>query len=68
MGLHERRGRLSDAGETASGLLEAVGLPPVPARAVISERLVMITPRRIVLEAEKPQITGIKGGFDGRTR
>jgi hypothetical protein len=31
MGLHERRGRLSDAGETASGLLEAVGLPPVPA-------------------------------------
>jgi beta-lactamase regulating signal transducer with metallopeptidase domain len=68
MGLHERRGRLSNAGETASGLLEAVGLPPVPARAVISERLVMITPRRIVLEAEKPQTAEIKGKFDGRTR
>jgi beta-lactamase regulating signal transducer with metallopeptidase domain len=68
MGLHERRGRLSNAGEAASGLLEAVGLPPVPARPVICEWLVMIKPRRIVLEAEKPQITGIKGGFDGRTR
>jgi hypothetical protein len=68
MGLYERRGRLSNAGETASGLLEAVGLPPVPARAVISERLMMIKPRRIVLEADKPQTDGIKGGFDGRTR
>jgi hypothetical protein len=35
---------------------------------VISERLVMITPRRIVLVAEKPQTAGIKGGFDGKTR
>ena len=51
LGLHERRGRLSNAGETASGLLEAVGLPPVPARAVTCERLVMIKPRRIVIEA-----------------
>ena len=68
MGLQERRGRLSDAGETASGCLEAVGLPPVPARPVTCERLMMIKPRRIVLEAEKPQTTGIKGGFDGRTR
>jgi hypothetical protein len=58
MGLHDRRGRLSNAGETASGLLEAVGLPPVPARAVTFERLVMIKPRRIVLEPEKPAITG----------
>jgi hypothetical protein len=54
MGLQERRGRLSDAGETASGRLEAVGLPPVPARPGTCERLVMIKPRRIVLEAEKP--------------
>ena len=68
MGLHERRSRLSNAGEAASGLLEAVGLPPVPARMVTCERLVMIRPRRIVLEPEKPPITGIKGSFDGKTR
>jgi hypothetical protein len=53
LGLHERRGRLSDAGETASGLLEAVGLPPVPARPVTCERLVMIKARRILLDDER---------------
>ena len=68
MGLYERPSRLPSAVETASGLLEAVGLPRVTAQPVICERLMMIKPRRIVLEAEKPQITGIKGGFDGRTR
>ena len=47
LGLHERRGCLSDAGETASGILKAVGLPPVPARPVACEHLVMIRPRRI---------------------
>jgi beta-lactamase regulating signal transducer with metallopeptidase domain len=66
MGLHERRSRLPGAVETASGLLEAVGLPPVPARAMICERLMMIKPRRIVLEAEKPEITGTKGAIDSR--
>jgi hypothetical protein len=50
LGFHERRGRLSNAGEAASGLLEAVGLPPVAARPVTCESLMMIRPRRIVLE------------------
>ena len=57
MGLHERQSRLPRAIETASGLLEAVGLPRVPAQPVICERLVMIRPRRIVLEPEKPAIS-----------
>jgi beta-lactamase regulating signal transducer with metallopeptidase domain len=48
LGLHDRRGRLSDPGEAASEVLKRVGLPPVPARPVASERLVMITPRWIV--------------------
>jgi hypothetical protein len=47
LGLHDRRGRLSDSGEAASEVLKRVGLPPVPARPVASERLVMITPRWI---------------------
>jgi hypothetical protein len=53
LGLHERRGRLSDAGEAASGLLERVGLPPVPARPVPVERLITIRPRWIEPEGER---------------
>jgi hypothetical protein len=52
LGLHERRGRLSDAGEAASGLLERVGLPPVPARPVPVERLITIRSRWIEPERE----------------
>lgn len=68
LGMHERRGRLSDAGETASGILKAVGLPPVPARQVACERLVMIKPRRIVLPADEGTGPGIKGFFDDTPR
>ncbi len=47
LGMHDRRGRLSDPGEAASDLLQSVGLPPVPAPSVPGERLVMIEPRRL---------------------
>ncbi len=53
LGVHERRGKSSNAVEAASGLLELVGLPPVPARSVTCERLVIITPRQIVLPPEE---------------
>jgi beta-lactamase regulating signal transducer with metallopeptidase domain len=46
LGMNERGGRLSDPGEAASDLLKLVGLPPVPARLVPCERLVMIEARR----------------------
>jgi beta-lactamase regulating signal transducer with metallopeptidase domain len=68
LGMHERRGRLSDAGETASGILQAVGLPPVPARPVACERLVMIKPRRIVLPADEGAGAAIKGFFNDAPR
>jgi hypothetical protein len=45
--LHDRRGRLSDSGEAASEVLQRVGLPPVPAKPVAGERLVMILARWI---------------------
>ncbi len=48
LGMRERRGRSSDAAETASEILELVGLPPLPARSVTCERLVSITPRRVM--------------------
>jgi hypothetical protein len=66
--LHERRARLSDAGETTSGILQAVGLSPLPARPVTCERLVMIKPRRIVLEADQDQAPAIKGFFNDTPR
>jgi hypothetical protein len=53
LGVHERRGKSSNAVEAASGLLELVGLPPVPARSVTCERLVIITPREIVLPPDE---------------
>ncbi len=53
LGIHERRGRSSDAAESASELLQLVGLPPLPARAVACERLVCITPRRVMPGADK---------------
>jgi beta-lactamase regulating signal transducer with metallopeptidase domain len=52
----------------ASKFLGSVGLSSHEAKNVTCERLAIITPRRIILEAEKPKTTGIKGGFDGRTR
>ena len=52
--------------EFAGKFLESVGLPRNEAKAVTCERLVVITPRRIVLEAEQGhlEIPSIKGGFD----
>jgi bla regulator protein blaR1 len=53
VGMRERRGRSSDAAETASELLEFVGLPPLPARSVTCERLVSIRPRRVMRSPEE---------------
>ena len=57
LGLEERRDTLSGAAGAASHLLEAVGLPHLEPSSVTSERLVLITPRRIVLEAEERPIS-----------
>ena len=46
LGLYERRGRSSNAAETANELLQSVGLPLLPARSVTCERLVSVKPRR----------------------
>ena len=51
LGIHERRGRSSDPVEAASEVLQFVGLPPVPARSVTCEQLVVIRPRRVALPA-----------------
>ncbi len=53
LGMRERRGRSSDTAETASEILELVGLAPLPARSVTCERLVLITPRRVMPPPEK---------------
>ena len=68
MGLYERRGRLSDAGEAAGEVLKFVGLPPVPARPVSCERLIMMTPREIVLDDETGPNPAIIGSFDDKRR
>jgi hypothetical protein len=47
LGLHDRRGRSSNAAETANELLQLVGLPPLPARSVACEQLVSINTRRV---------------------
>ena len=53
MGMRERRGRSSDAAETASELLQLVGLPPLPARSVTCERLVCVMPRRVMPSTDR---------------
>ena len=53
MGIRERRGRSSDAAETASELLQLVGLPPLPARSVTCERLVCVMPRRVMPSTDR---------------
>jgi hypothetical protein len=73
LGLSERRPDRSDVAEIASGLLELVGLPGLETKSVTCERLVVITPRRIVLESEarpvsaprawKPKTPGEKSDF-----
>jgi len=55
LGLHERRGRSSNSAEAASGLLQLVGLPPVPARSVTCERLVVIKLRPIAAPAGRKE-------------
>jgi beta-lactamase regulating signal transducer with metallopeptidase domain len=47
LGLHDRRGRSSNAAETANDLLQLVGMPPLPARSVACEQLVSIRTHRI---------------------
>jgi hypothetical protein len=47
LGLHDRRGRGSNAAESANELLQLVGLPPLPARSVACEQLVSIKTRRV---------------------
>ena len=48
LGLHDRRGRSSNAAETANELLQLAGLPPLPARSVACEQLVSIKTRRVL--------------------
>jgi hypothetical protein len=56
--------------EVAGKFLESVGLPRNEPKAVTCERLVVITPRPILLEAEqgRPETASIKGGFDDNKR
>jgi hypothetical protein len=55
LGLHDRRGRSSNAAETANDLLQRVGLPPLPARSVTCEQLVSIKTRRVLPTAREKQ-------------
>jgi beta-lactamase regulating signal transducer with metallopeptidase domain len=59
LGLDEQAGRMGGAAEFASDLLEAVGLPSLKAKSVIRERLVVIKPRRIILESEARPVSAI---------
>jgi hypothetical protein len=55
LGLHERRGRSSNSAEAASELLQLVGLPPVPARSVACEQLVVVKLRPIAAPAGRKE-------------
>jgi beta-lactamase regulating signal transducer with metallopeptidase domain len=50
LGLRESPGRLGGLVKAAVGLLEAAGSPSLVARGATIERLVLITPREIILE------------------
>jgi hypothetical protein len=56
--------------EVAGKFLESMGLPRREAKTVTCERLTVITPRKIVLEAEEERIgiPTIKGGFGDNRR
>ncbi len=68
MGFREGRGRHSNLGEAANELLQLVGLPRIPAKRVARERLILITPRTILLDAEERLSPFIKGFFDDTPR
>ena len=56
VGLDEREGNTGGAAGLAGSLLGTFGLPIPKARTVTCERLVIIKPRKIVLESEEPRI------------
>ena len=47
LGLEERSGQLDGPAEVASGILQTVGFSKIKADPVISERLIVIKPRRV---------------------
>jgi beta-lactamase regulating signal transducer with metallopeptidase domain len=59
VGLDEQAGRMGGAAEFASDLLETVGLPSLKAGSVIRERLVVIKPRKIILESKERPVSAI---------
>jgi beta-lactamase regulating signal transducer with metallopeptidase domain len=53
-GLSDDRGNLSGIAGFASDALESVGLPKLEGKSTAYEQLIIVKPRLIVLEAEKP--------------
>ena len=57
VGLDEQTGRVGGPAVLASGLLETVGLPSLKAGSITRERLVVIKPRKIILESEERPVS-----------